>query len=106
MLRIVPLVLSSLLIAAHFFRSGHYVLVALALVAPLVLMLLRRWWIVLAVQVLLVAAAMEWIRTAIEIGAARAAAGAPSTRMFVILGAVALFTVLSAIPLSRTAIRS
>jgi hypothetical protein len=51
---------------------------------------------------MLVIATIEWLRTAFEIANERAATGAPATRMFVILGSVAIFTVLSALPL-RTA---
>jgi hypothetical protein len=103
-MRFVPLILSSLLIAAHFYRGEHFVLSAIAVAAPLIL-LVRRPWAVATLQVALFVAGAEWIRTALAIGAMRAAMGEPATRMFIILTAVALFTVLSAIPLNgrRTA---
>jgi hypothetical protein len=97
-LRVTPLVISTLVIAAHFFRSGNYGFVIFALVCPLLLWTRQRWAVV-AVQVLLGIAAIEWIRTAVSIAWDRAALGAPTTRMFVILGAVALFAALSALPL-------
>ena len=97
-MRYIPLVLSSLVLAAHFFRAGNYGFVAFCLVAPL-LLLTRERWAVWAVQALLVVGAAEWVRTALAIARERAALGAPSARMFVILGAVALFTLLSAVPL-------
>lgn len=99
-LRLLPLILSAIVMAAHFFRSGNIGFVIFALVAPL-LLIVRSRWAVLTVQLLLAAAAFEWIRTAASIASERAALGAPTTRMFVILGAVALFTAVSAIPLGR-----
>jgi hypothetical protein len=99
-LRVTPLILSGLVLGAHFFRSGHVLGALVVVLAPLIL-LTRRVWAIRAIQIALVLATAEWIRTAITIGAARRAMGAPSTRMFVILAAVALFTMLSAIPLGR-----
>jgi len=97
-LRVVPLIVSALLMAVHFLRSGNVAVVVLILCAPL-LLLTRQRWSVVALQIALAAAAIEWVRIALAIARERAAAGAPSTRMFVILGSVALFTALSAWPL-------
>lgn len=83
-------------------RLLRVVAVALILCAPL-LLLVRRRWAVVALQIGLALAALEWIRTALAIAHERAALGAPTTRMFVILGAVALFTAVSALPLRRFA---
>ena len=99
-MRYLPLALSSLVLAAHFFRAGNYGFVALVLIAPFLLLTKTRW-AVIAVQGMLALAAAEWIRTALAIARERAALGAASTRMFVILGGVALFTLLSALPLRR-----
>jgi len=87
--------------AAHFLRGGNVTMVVLILCAPL-LLLVRRRWSVIALKAALGLAAIEWIRIAVGIANERAASGAPSTRMFVILGAVALFTALSALPLGAT----
>lgn len=103
-MRFVPLALSSLVLAAHFFRSGNYGFVAFVLIAPL-LLITRTRWAVVAMQGMLALGAAEWIRTALSIAKERAALGAQSTRMFVILGGVALFTALSALPLQRTVTR-
>jgi len=100
-MRYVPLALSSLVLAAHFFRAGNFGFVAFVLLAPFLLLTKSRWT-VLAVQAMLAFAAAEWVRTALTIARERAAVGAPSTRMFVILGSVALFTLLSALPLRPT----
>ena len=99
-MRYLPLALSALVLAAHFFRAGNLGFVAFVLIAPFLLLTKSRWS-VLAVQAMLALAAAEWVRTALTIARERAAVGAPSTRMFVILGGVAVFTLLSAIPLRR-----
>lgn len=101
-MRYLPLALSSLVLAAHFFRSGNFGFVAFVLIAPFLLVTKTRWSVI-AVQGMLALAAAEWIRTAMAIARERAAVGAPATRMFVILGCVALFTLLSAVPLRRGA---
>lgn len=98
MLRVLPLIVSALLLGAHFYRGGGIAVAVLVALSPL-LLLTRRSWAVFALQIGLFVAAAEWVRTAASIAAYRAAAGMPSTRMLVILGAVALFTALSAVPL-------
>ncbi|HEX7706831.1 MAG TPA: hypothetical protein VF701_10280 [Thermoanaerobaculia bacterium] len=104
-LRLLPLVLSSLLLAAHFYRAGALIVAIAVAVAPL-LLLVRRAWAVHLLQIALFVGAAEWIRTALTIGAMRAAMGQPSVRMFLILSGVALFTILSALPLRKLAVRS
>lgn len=94
-LRLLPTVLSSLLLGAHFMRSGNVALVAACAVFPL-LLLFRRSWAVRATQAFLVVAAGTWAWTAFEIAHRRVAAGQPWARMAVILGAVALLAVLAA----------
>ena len=101
-LRVLPLSLSALLLAAHFYRAGSNILVTIALATPL-LLLARRWWAVASVQIALFVAAAEWIRTALAIAAVREMMGAPAGRMLLILGCVAVFTALSAIPLRNLA---
>ena len=100
----IPVLLSALVLAAHFYRMGNVGFVAFVLVLPL-LLITRERWAVRVVQIGLLLAAAEWIRTAVTIAQIRAASGAPTTRMFVILGGVAAFTALSALPLKRLAER-
>jgi hypothetical protein len=102
--RMVPLILSAVLIAAHFFRAGNIVLVIFCILAPLIL-ITRARWAVIVVQVLLVLASAEWLRTALAIARERAAIGTPAARMFAILASVAILALLSALPLRRLAIR-
>lgn len=100
----IPLILSSLVMAAHFYRMGKLAVVVFVVIAPL-LVITRELLAIRAVQVLLVLGAAEWIRTAYAIAQQREAIGEPVTRMLIILGAVALLTLLSALPLPLLAWR-
>jgi hypothetical protein len=95
-LRVLPVILSFLLLGAHFLRSGHTVIAAACAALPL-LLLLRRAWVPRLVQVLLLLAALEWLRTLYLLAAMRIAWGEPWGRMALILGGVALLTALSAL---------
>ncbi len=95
MLRYLPAILSALLIAAHFLRTGAMGLVLVCLLLP-ALLLLRRAWAVTVVQIYLVLATLEWLRTLSNNMAERQASGEPWLRMALIIGAVAAFTAMSA----------
>ena len=92
--RLLPVFLSALLLAAHFFRAQMYPLIAASLAFPFVLMLARRWSARL-VQTALVLGAIEWVRTMLMLVMARQAAGQPWMRMAIILGSVAALTAAS-----------
>ena len=93
-------VLSALLIAAHFFRSGSYVLTAVGALFPAILLLKRRF-AARIVQALLFVAALEWIRTLISLAMERQAMGQPWLRMALILGTVAGVSVVAAFLIGR-----
>jgi hypothetical protein len=95
MLRLLPVLLSAVLIAAHFLRSGDLLLVLLCLLWPGLLAVPRRWPVI-AVQAFLCLAALEWVRTLLETVAMRRAAEEPWLRLVVVLGAVTLVTLASA----------
>ncbi len=95
-LRLTPVLMSALLMAAHFSRAGNLVFVIISLAAPF-LLVLRYKWVALVFQVALVLAAMEWLRSLLAIAVRRQEMGEPWIRMAVILGAVALLTALSAL---------
>jgi hypothetical protein len=97
-IRIISVIMSSLLIGAHFLRAGSYPLVLLALGLPLIL-LLRNTWATRILQILLVLAGIEWIRTVLVLVAERRAVGHPWIRLAIILGVVAAFTIASALML-------
>jgi len=100
----VPVVLSALLLAAHFFRAGHVVVVVVCL-ALLAVLPIRRRWAGLVVQFALAIGALEWARTLAVFAAARASRGEPYGRLVIILGSVALFTGLSALIFSTPRFR-
>ncbi len=93
-MRFVPLVLSCLLLAAHHSRAGQPGLVGLWLTVPFALFLKRRWidW---ALQGLMLAGSAVWISTTFYFMHQRQALGLPYERLVIILGGVALFTLLS-----------
>ncbi len=92
--RLLPVILSFLLLGAHFYRAGLVSLTVLS-VAVLVLLAFRKRWIPRLFQVLLLVGAVEWLRTLYFFAAMRIAWGEPWTRLAIILGTVALLTALS-----------
>jgi len=103
-LRLLPVVLSLVLLAAHFSRNDMAPLMAVSLAVPF-LLLVRRTWIPRLFQVLLVLGALEWLRTLVVIARRRMEAGEDWLRMALILGVVALFTGLSALVFRSGALR-
>ncbi len=91
----IPVVLSILVLAAHFLRGDNLLLVVLVL-GLLVLLAVRRPWVARLMQVVLVVGAIEWVRTLVALAMSRAEQGEPYLRMTLILGAVAVITLLSA----------
>jgi hypothetical protein len=89
------ILLSFLILGAHFLRVGALPLVALSLFLPF-LLLLPRPWAARVLQVALVMAGLEWLRTMFILIAGRQAGGDPWGRMAVILGVVALVAFISA----------
>ena len=94
-MRYVPLVLSCLLLAAHHSRAGETGLIGLWLTVPL-LLLLRRRWADLALQIMLAAGAVEWLLTLRTFATVYERMGRPAGRMSLILVGVALFTLFAA----------
>jgi len=96
LLCLAPVLLSFLLLAVHFLRSGVLILMVLSLLLPLIL-LVRRRWATRVVQFCLVIAALEWVRTLADRVGHQIADGEPWQRMAIILLAVAVFTAASAL---------
>jgi hypothetical protein len=101
---LIPILLSFLVLAAHFFRNGHLVLVLACCAAPMFL-LVRRTWATRIVQSMLIIGALEWVRTIFEIRAFRIEEGRDWQRMAIILGSVAAFTFLSGVLLLLNPLR-
>jgi len=95
-LRLLPVILSALLLSAHFFRAQNLSLAVISFLFPF-LLFYKKNWAARATQVLLVLGAFEWIKTLFDLIAVRDMMGQSWTRMAVILGSVALFTGSSAL---------
>jgi hypothetical protein len=102
--RLIPVLLSFVLLAAHFSRGGNTPLVALSLIFPLIL-LVRKPWVPTTVQVLLVLGGLEWVRRTVELVGQRQALEESWTRMAAILAAVAVFTMVSALVFMSKALK-
>jgi hypothetical protein len=92
----VPIILTVVVLAAHFLRDGSHAVTVL-LIAMLPLLALRRRWVARLFQGVLLFGAVTWMMTTAEILRFRAEAGQPYTRMTVILGAVTFVTAASAL---------
>jgi hypothetical protein len=103
--RVIPVLLSFLLLAAHFYRAGLPVLSAFCALFP-ALLLVKKPWVPMVVQTALVLAAVEWLRTLIGVAQVRIGFDQPWARMAIILGCVMLFTGLSALVFQAKALRS
>jgi hypothetical protein len=104
-LRISLFVVAALLLGAHFLRGGNFVMVALCLASPL-LFLWRRRWSLLLLQILAYGASATWLVVAYQLIALRQRSGQPWTAAAVILGSVALFTLVTGLLLNSRAIRN
>lgn len=102
--RLLPVVFSFLLLAAHFVRAGEN-FYALALLILLLLLTLKKSWVPWVIQVTLLLGAFEWLRTLMFVAQMRIEFGQPWTRMAIILAAVALFTALSGLVFRSKALR-
>jgi len=88
-------VISALLLAAHFLRAAYLPLIVFCLAFPL-LLLIRRRWAVRVVQAILLLGALEWSLTAVAVMIERREAGSDWLRGAAILGAVAVFNAAAA----------
>lgn len=91
-----PIVLSLVVLGAHFMRYGNS-LAVIGLAVLIGLLFIRRLWVARLIQAVLVLGALEWAHTTYMLVQMRAAQGQPFTRMLVILGIVALITACSAL---------
>jgi len=100
-----PVLLSLLLLAAHFYRAQN-LLLAVAALLSLALLLTRKPWAARAVQVALGLGALEWLRTLAVLVQERSAMGQPWLRLALILGAVATFSALSTLVFRHPRVRA
>jgi hypothetical protein len=104
-IKLIPVILSFLLLAAHFYRAGYSSLTVVC-IGILLLLFFRKPWIPRLFQGLLILASLEWLRALYFIAAMRIAWDQPWTRLAVILGAVALFTLLSGLVFKSARLRT
>mgnify|MGYP001811924770 CR=1 FL=1 len=103
--RLMPVILSLLLLGAHFYRAGLVPLTFLS-IAILLLLFLKKSWVPRLFQVLLLAGALEWLRSLYFFAAMRIAWDQPWTRLAIILGTVALLTALSGLVFNNRKLRN
>jgi hypothetical protein len=89
--RLLPVILSFGLLAAHFSRANLFPLVILSLAIPF-LLFIRKAWVARSIQLLLVLGAAEWIRAMFGYIEIRKSMGEDWGRLAIILVAVALLT--------------
>jgi len=94
--RLLPVILSFLLLGAHFYRAGLVPLTVICALVPF-LLLLRRPWVPRLFQLLLALGGLEWLRTLYVFASMRLAFEQPWGRLALILGTVAACTMLSAL---------
>ena len=95
LVRLIPVILSLLLLAAHFLRSDNSFLFGMSL-ALIVVLFNRKSYVPRLLQLALMAGTIEWIRTILLYVHQRQVTGEPWLRLVFILGSVALFTAFSA----------
>jgi len=93
-LRITLLALTAILIAVHFLRSFAIIPMLICLTAPFILLIKRRWSLI-TVQVLTVVAAVIWLNTLNGIVQQRVLEGRSWTASAIILGFVTAYTLLA-----------
>lgn len=104
-LRLLPVIASFALLAAHFYRAELTLLVGLCAFFPL-LLFLRKPWVPQLFQGVLIIGALEWLRTLYMLAAMRIGFEQPWGRLAVILAAVALFTALSGLVFNTRSLRT
>jgi hypothetical protein len=93
-IRLLPVIISFGLLAAHFSRAELLPLVIMSLAIPL-LLLIRKAWAARTLQLLLLLGAFEWIRSMLGYIEVRKSIDDDWTRLAIILIVVALLTALS-----------
>ena len=97
-------VVAATLLAAHFFRAGNYLLVALCLASPLLFCFKERWSLIL-LQLGAYCASASWLAATLSLVQLRQQSGQPWTAAAVILGAVTVFTLLAGLLLNSRCMR-
>lgn len=94
--RLLPVIVSLLILSAHFSRAGSPLITILFLLLPL-LLLVKKSWVARLIQIILIIGSIEWIRTLLYYVNQRQAIDEPYLRLIIIIGIIALLTGLSAL---------
>lgn len=92
---LLPVLLCTLVFSAHMMRN-EMPLIALLIACSTGFLMLKKRWVPRLFRIVLLLAALEWMRTAVSLAMDRMSFGQPWLRMVFILGSVALLTLLSA----------
>jgi hypothetical protein len=93
-LRLIPLILNALLVVAHFLRSDSLFRMLLCLAAP-GLLFIKKYWSLVVLQALFVAAVLIWLFALYDIIQQRLMEGQRWWPSAIILGLVAVFALYS-----------
>jgi len=104
-LRIVPLLIASFLLSAHFLRGGSIGLVVVTLLVPLLLLIKKRWSL-LVVQLSAYAAAAVWLYTTLVLVQERMMFARSWSIAVIILGSVTLFTIFAGLLLNSRVMKN
>lgn len=91
-----PAVTACILLAAHFLRFYAFGVVGFCLLLPFLLMVRRRW-AARIVQIVLLLGALVWGRAGYVFARQRVLAGEPWGRLVIVIGGVAVFTLVAAV---------
>lgn len=103
-LRIALFIIAAALTAAHFLRAGNYVLAAFSLATPL-LFLYRTRWSLMLLQLAAYGATLNWLVAVVLLVQMRQQVGRPWSTAALILGTVALLTLLAGLLLNSRSMR-
>ena len=104
LIKLLPVIVSVLLLAAHFLRDGRILFVVI-LLSLLALFFVRHPWVSRIFQIGLILGGLEWLRTLLNLVVQRQLSGQSWTRVAFILGAVILFTAGSAFIFETASLR-
>ena len=95
-LRLLPVILSLLILGAHFSRDNMTILMVISLALPF-LLFVKKAWIPKLFQIALILGALEWLRSLYFYIQTYEENGQSWIKLLMIIGGVALFTALSAL---------
>ncbi|MCP4155240.1 MAG: 4Fe-4S binding protein [bacterium] len=103
-MKYVPVILSFILLAAHYSRASQDWTALLFLFLPL-LLFVKKKWVMRVQQSFLLFGSYVWIKTAVFLVNVRMEMGRPWLRLLIILGTVALFTLWGALMFEKKSMR-